>query len=635
MRFKLTVCILSLFLFVFNNNASTEIDFVFTTSDGTHLDCTKFIPDGNPPSGGWPAVILCHGFGLDKYDQYDWASDFADEGFYSLIYSMRGQGESSGYTNLISTTEMNDLNQIIQYVKTHDNVNAGKVGIGGGSQGGIIPYMAVCNGTSVKCIAPEFASPEFASSWIENGGIKMTLLWSLSYTSDVVRYNPTVASMRNWILSSAKDKWDSLAYYVPLNRDFMNKVSQCQVPVFSSSVWQDKFFNASGMTKSAGVLPAQFRMYFGAMDGHGSDTSQAEFDYQADVTGDWFDYWLKNIQNGVMNSSYKYAYACSSFPMHGTSWTFTRYYSSIWPPAGLNNVQLYFYPNNQLLPWAYTGSQTNIAFLNNVINPNLTMLTCVNYEFTGSQFNSQFGKTELTFDTPPLLQDARLVGIPKVNLYYQSDADLCQFNFQIWDVQSNGNKRLVTRADWTDRNYTPNTLKYKQFDGELYGHIFKSGDKIRVILTNLDNITNDGFLRTNPFELPVLKRANNKLYISGSSKSYIELPLMNFVIGVEKISSIIPTQYKLEQNYPNPFNPTTKIKFEIPSLPLIKGAGGMNVVLKIYDILGHEVETLVNEKLEPGYYETKWDSGDCPCGTYFYRLVAGDFVETKKMVLVK
>ncbi len=103
-------------------------------------------------------------------------------------------------------------------------------------------------------------------------------------------------------------------------------------------------------------------------------------------------------------------------------------------------------------------------------------------------------------------------------------------------------------------------------------------------------------------------------------------------IGIQPISSEIPNQFSLSQNYPNPFNPSTKIKFDIP-------AGGAQYIvpvqLSIYDALGREVTTLVNERLNPGTYKVQWDASRYPSGVYFYKLIIQDFSETKKMVLVK
>jgi hypothetical protein len=95
--------------------------------------------------------------------------------------------------------------------------------------------------------------------------------------------------------------------------------------------------------------------------------------------------------------------------------------------------------------------------------------------------------------------------------------------------------------------------------------------------------------------------------------------------------------FKLKQNYPNPFNPNTKIIFIVPSN--VKGEMS-NVSLKVYDVLGNEIATLVNEELSPGEYEVEFSVGQgsipvLPSGIYFYQLKVADFIETKKMLLLK
>ena len=88
-----------------------------------------------------------------------------------------------------------------------------------------------------------------------------------------------------------------------------------------------------------------------------------------------------------------------------------------------------------------------------------------------------------------------------------------------------------------------------------------------------------------------------------------------------------PEEYYLFENYPNPFNPTTTIKYQIQELSF--------VTIKVYDLLGNEIETLVNEQKPTGSYEITWYEEQLTSGVYFYRLQAGSFVETKKMVLMK
>jgi hypothetical protein len=120
---------------------------------------------------------------------------------------------------------------------------------------------------------------------------------------------------------------------------------------------------------------------------------------------------------------------------------------------------------------------------------------------------------------------------------------------------------------------------------------------------------------------------------TGKGKVYYRLKQIdldgtaNYSDAIPVEYSIIPVEFSLSQNYPNPFNPATTIKFGIPK--------EVKVTLKVYDILGKEVATLVNRKMEPGYYKYEWNGVSFASGVYFYRLDAGSYVKIKKMVLIK
>ena len=98
-------------------------------------------------------------------------------------------------------------------------------------------------------------------------------------------------------------------------------------------------------------------------------------------------------------------------------------------------------------------------------------------------------------------------------------------------------------------------------------------------------------------------------------------------VGVEESDGNLPAKYELYQNYPNPFNPTTKVSFVISHL--------LFVTLKVYDILGREVATLVNERRNPGKYDMIFDGSNLPSGVYFYRLQTERYTNTKKLILLK
>jgi len=98
------------------------------------------------------------------------------------------------------------------------------------------------------------------------------------------------------------------------------------------------------------------------------------------------------------------------------------------------------------------------------------------------------------------------------------------------------------------------------------------------------------------------------------------------IVGVQG-EPVLPTAYALRQNYPNPFNPGTTIELDVP--------GSGFVSLKVYDMLGREVATLVNEQRTPGRYSIRWNAEGVASGVYFYRLRVNTFVDTKKLVVLR
>jgi hypothetical protein len=116
--------------------------------------------------------------------------------------------------------------------------------------------------------------------------------------------------------------------------------------------------------------------------------------------------------------------------------------------------------------------------------------------------------------------------------------------------------------------------------------------------------------------------------LSGSNTS-VWTALIEYPVGINPVTSEIPKSFALHQNYPNPFNPVTKIRFDIPA-----SASG-EISLKVYNELGKEAATLINDRLNAGTYEIEWDASGLASGVYFYKLSAKDLSETRRLVLVK
>jgi len=111
------------------------------------------------------------------------------------------------------------------------------------------------------------------------------------------------------------------------------------------------------------------------------------------------------------------------------------------------------------------------------------------------------------------------------------------------------------------------------------------------------------------------------------SGTNLDFATIKYSQGVTRIAIEPSMENKLLENYPNPFNPVTIISYQL--------SFNDNVILKIYDILGNEVATLINEKQNAGTYSVEWNASEMSSGIYFYKLITDGFVETKKMNLIK
>jgi len=204
--------------------------------------------------------------------------------------------------------------------------------------------------------------------------------------------------------------------------------------------------------------------------------------------------------------------------------------------------------------------------------------------------------------------------------------------------QTNDNYLLIDKIDFN--NATDTILAVNLFSGDV-GLIEANGSSIgfpryspndeQVVFQRIDD--------TDLSNLRQIDMAGNK--ISSSSESYLyvaggQLPewfaIGNRPVSVEDKKNEVVSQFQLHQNYPNPFNPTTTIKYSIPDVETLHA---MSVQLKIYDMLGKEVVTLVDSKRQSGNYYVNFNAENLSSGIYYYQLIVNDFIETKKMIVIK
>ncbi len=170
---------------------------------------------------------------------------------------------------------------------------------------------------------------------------------------------------------------------------------------------------------------------------------------------------------------------------------------------------------------------------------------------------------------------------------------------------------------------------------DKYNSVYITGDRLNGSYNEFATIkySSNGlqqWLMTHPGGgAKITVNKNLDVFVAGASVTGTDFITIKYSQpdGIISFNKNVPSKFILFQNYPDPFNPTTKINFELPKESFTK--------LIIYDLLGREVATLVNEQLKPGTYEVEWNGSSYASGVYFYNLTSADFTETKKMVLMK
>ena len=209
-------------------------------------------------------------------------------------------------------------------------------------------------------------------------------------------------------------------------------------------------------------------------------------------------------------------------------------------------------------------------------------------------------------------------------------------------LDSSGNQRWIHK-EYGTIDGEPSVIKNLTLDSDnnIYFSTCKDGDIGTYKFSDDGNILwSQQFANSSwpdVWEFPRKISINgNRLLVTGTSRYgeriYVAalITVLQYDLSISSINdptAILPLKFELSQNFPNPFNPSTKIKYTVPQ--------SSNVVIKVFDILGNEIETLVNEEKQTGTYELTWYAENLPSGIYFYRIQAGSFIDTKKMILLK
>jgi predicted acyl esterase len=686
------------------------------------LDATYYVPPFAPPdSNGYPGILFVHGFGGDKNWDTASAAIWATQGYVSLCYSVRAHGNSSGLSSIMGPSERGDLARVVEFLRNLPEVNADRIGIQGGSQGGLHCLWAVADSLPVRASAGDVITPRWASDMFANGAIRHTVTFLLQTPS--VRYGPDRDSL--WELVRA-DEYDLLRQRFTAGRDLDTaRMHASRIPLVTFMKWQDHYFSAQDGIESYLRQHSPRKMYLGT-GGHFSDVDYEELLYQWDIIDRWLDHFVLDDSNGILDEP-PVTYAASSLPVDEDGYfNWSRRELPTWPPPDMKRARFYLHGDSLLLFNAPVTTGDSVTVRNDwdgVYSFDEGFIE----GFRGARFESALPKQEVAFETPPLLSDMQWVGPPGVGLHLRSDFEKFPLHAQLFEVDTSGMKHLVNRVNFIGRDWTPGESMYVELEGIAHAHTFTRGNRIRLELTNLDDQDRVVWGKT-PFVLPLFHRSGVTLYLDSARASFIEFPVvgqpprvvpvasfdaqfdgesesvlvtwsthreidvagyyvewradpgekfevLGFVppaagstshlpqeylyrdstysggprwyrlrqislsgetyrtdpvsldVTVEVRGPEVPLLFSLEQNYPNPFNPVTRIRFTLPERS--------RVVLQVFDILGQEVDVLVDGNMEAGSHLLEWDAAAYAGGVYYCRLSAGGRTSLRKMILLK
>jgi len=302
---------------------------------------------------------------------------------------------------------------------------------------------------------------------------------------------------------------------------------------------------------------------------------------------------------------------------NGSSWTLTALNNQEVRSLIIQGSYLFAgtYQNGVYLSTNNGTSWTQTVLNNKYVR---SFATLGNYLFAGTSGNGVYISINYGTTWTPTLNNKTvfsLAGSSSNNIFAGTDNGA----YLSTNYGMNWNQTALTNQ-WV---HSLATLGNNVFAGTGTGVHFSSNNGANWV------ILNQGFVG-----YPTIKTlliANSYIF-AGTELSSVWRRNLSEITEINPVAEVVPLTYSLQQNFPNPFNPVTKIKF---SLPLWRGEGGRTVQLFVYDVMGREVQTLVNEKLPPGTYETTFDGSLLNSGVYFYKLIADGFSDIKKMMLIK
>jgi uncharacterized protein len=629
--------------------AYVKTTYMVAMRDSIQLATDVYLSD-NP--GQWPTLLIRTPYGKNTNSTIELIAAYLTSQRYAVvIQDTRGRFDSQGADSLFLDDGWGEQRQdgydTVEWIAKQSWSN-GKVGTWGASAFGITQYMMAGSAPPhLVCQFVEVAATNLYSQAAYPGGVLLKNLveeWIAGQGSQYLL--PFVIARSNYDAT-----WERL--------NLESRFQVVNVPIYHLGGWHD-IFTAATINGFAGL------QHNGAAGARGKqklligpwthanwfDTKQGELTFPSNsaltideyLTGTllrWFDYWLQGKDTQIMSEPPVRYYVMGAIEdgAPGNEWRS----ANDWPPTA-QPTPFYFHENGDLATEKSAATTAAQSYQYDPKNPVPTkggrnlMIDAGPYDQRSTENRSDV----LVFTTPVLAQPVEVIGEITAKLWVSSSAKDTDFMAKLTDVYPDGRSMLVSdgalqarhRYSLRQENFmTPDSVYTCEIDLWSTAIIFNQGHRIRVAISSsnaprFDPNPNTGHpLRADS----VTVVATNTVHLDANYPSHIVLPVTNGTTAVSLADQreATPRDFILSQNFPNPTVGVTQIAYSLPRTSAIR--------ITLFNMLGQKIRTLVGGLVPSGAHTVSWDGRDengqpVAKGIYFYRLEAGGFAMTKKLI---
>jgi predicted acyl esterase len=493
----------------------------FTSADGTQIAGNVFIPQASPGQT-FPAIIFINSWAMEEHEYLVQAALFASEGYIALSYSARGWGLSGGLIDVAKPADVKDLSAAIDWLEANTPVDMNNIGAAGMSYGAGIALLGVANEPRLKTVASMSGWGSLTRALYEQE--TPSLVWGaiLTALSYIGRPDPAISESFNDLILQQNIPAVVAAMEISSPINYVGLINARHAPVYFSNNWDDDLFKPNSILDMFSQLtgPKHLDLNEGIHISAELPGLLGLPNYTWDNVHDWFDYWLKGVNNGFMSQppvtmKVKHTSTTVTFPS--------------WPSSTVKTRTFYLGPR----AWNLSGKGT----LNTSTNrPSFTDLI-----FSGLDTVATSGRVPvidqllepvvpitvpmaaisvvngIVYQSGTLSSGIKLRGTPKLNIWITPSLPQAELVVYLYDVDSLGFGTLVTHGPVSLHSATPGKTIQVSMELSATAWNVAPGHKLAIAIDTYDPL----------YSVPTLSVYNVKLPLSSNKQSILTLQYVN------------------------------------------------------------------------------------------------------------